>query len=160
MRIDLTDLRPGDVDWLVERHGTLYARDEGFDARFPALVRQVLEAFVAGHDPAWERAFIARSGERRLGSIFCVQGPEPGVAKLRLFLLEPEMRGQGLGRRLLAANMAFARDAGYRRMVLWTHESHRAAVALYRRTGWRMLHAEPRVSFGVPVVEQHWETDL
>lgn len=160
MEIELTPLMAGDVDWLVERHGTLYARDEGFDERFPALVRQVLKDFVAGHDPARERAFIARSGGTRLGSIFCVEGPEPEVAKLRLFLLEPAARGQGLGRRLLAANMDFAREAGYRRMVLWTHEGHRAAVRLYRRTGWRLLHAEPRVSFGVPVVEQHWEIDL
>lgn len=158
--MELSDLRPGDLDWLVDRHGTLYARDEGFDETFPVLVRQVLEAFAKRHDPQRERALVARSGETRLGSIFCVQGPEAEVAKLRLFLLEPEFRGQGLGRRLLHANMSFARGAGYRRMMLWTHESHRAAVGLYQRTGWRMLRAEPKVSFGVPVVEQCWEIDL
>ena len=123
------------------------------------LVRQILEEFAAGHDPACERAFIARDGDTRLGSIFCVK-LDARTAKLRLFFLVPEARGRGLGRRLLADCMAFARACGYARMVLWTHESHRAACALYEKAGWRMVRSEQKVSFGVAVVEQGWEVDL
>ena len=158
--IELRSLGPGDVDWLVDRHGLDYARDEGFDAGFGALVREILEGFAADHDPACERSFIAWEGDQRLGSVFCVRGGAAGVAKLRLFFLVPEARGKGLGKRLLSEGTGFARDAGYRRMELWTHESHRAACALYAATGWRLVRSEPKVSFGVPVVEQGWELDL
>ncbi|WP_425072728.1 GNAT family N-acetyltransferase [Sagittula sp. S175] len=95
-----------------------------------------------------------------MGSVFCVRGGAPEVAKLRLFFLVPEARGKGLGRRLLSECTGFARAAGYRRMELWTHESHRAACALYKATGWQLVRSEPKVSFGVPVVEQGWELDL
>ena len=160
MTVELRDLGEGDADWLVAQHGRLYKRDEGFDDSFPVLVRQVLDDFVAHRDPARERAFIAWEDGARLGSIFCARSDDPEAAKLRLFLLMPEARGKGLGRRLLAENLAFARQAGYARMVLWTHESHRAACALYAATGWRLLRSEPKISFGVPVVEQAWEIDL
>ncbi|KUF12260.1 GNAT family N-acetyltransferase [Pseudoponticoccus marisrubri] len=159
MSIILKDLGPGDIDWLVAEHSRLYARDEGFDASFGRLVRQILEAFARDHDPARERAFIAWDGTERLGSIFCV-AQDAQTAKLRLFFLVPEARGRGLGKRMLSECMGFARACGYRRMVLWTHESHAAACALYRHAGWRMTRSEPRHSFGVDVVEQAWETAL
>lgn len=159
MVIDIKTLGPGDVDWLVEMHGWLYARDEGFDARFPVLVREILERFATDHDPSCERAFIAWEGQQRLGSIFCVRADED-TAQLRLFFLMPQARGRGLGKRLLADCMGFARDRGYRRMVLWTHESHRAACALYAKAGWRLVRSEPKQRFGVDVVEQGWEVDL
>ncbi|SMX42398.1 GNAT family N-acetyltransferase [Maliponia aquimaris] len=159
MEIVLKELGPGDVDWLVAQHGRLYARDEGFDASFAVLVREILEAFEAGHDPACERGFVAWQGEARLGSIFCVR-QDGDTAKLRLFFLLPEARGKGLGKRMLQACMGFARDCGYRRMVLWTHESHRAACALYERAGWWLVRSEPKRSFGVDVVEQGWEVTL
>ncbi len=159
MDVEIRDLAAGDIDWLVAEHGRLYARDEGFDASFPVLVREILEGFASNHDPQCERAFIAWAEGRRLGSVFCVRA-DAETAKLRLFLLVEEARGLGLGRRLLETNMGFARAAGYRRMVLWTHESHRAACALYARTGWRLMASEPTHSFGVDVVEQSWEVDL
>lgn len=160
MEITVKDLGPGDIDWLVAEHARLYARDEGFDASFPVLVRQILKDFAANHDPACEGAFIPWDADRRLGSIFCVRGAEPGTAKLRLFLVVPEARGLGLGKRLLGDCMDFARGHGYRRMELWTHESHRAACALYEKAGWRMVREEPKRSFGRDVVEQGWEVDL
>ena len=156
----LRNLRTGDAGWLIERHATLYARDEGFDRSFEALVAELLAAFIRRHDPATERAFIAEQDGRRLGSIFCVQSGEPGIAKLRLFLLVPEARGLGLGQRLLEACMGFAREAGYRRMRLWTHESHAAACALYRKAGFTLTRSEPVRSFGVDLVEQGWEIAL
>ncbi|WP_417206824.1 GNAT family N-acetyltransferase [Antarctobacter sp.] len=159
MDIELKPLGPGDIDWLVAEHRRLYTRDEGFDETFPALVREILEGFDAHHDPSCERAFIAWEGAQRLGSIFCVR-EDAQTAKLRLFLLTPAARGKGLGKRLLAECMGFARASGYRRMALWTHESHRAACALYEKTGWRLVRSEPKRSFGMDVVEQGWEIDL
>jgi GNAT superfamily N-acetyltransferase len=157
--IRIRHFRSSDAAWLVRQHGRLYARAEGFDETFGALVAEILDDFVAGHDPARERGWIAMQGNRRLGSIFCVSaGTE--TAKLRLFLLVPEARGKGLGRRLLTTCMGFARDRGYRDMCLWTHESHRAACALYRAKGWQLLDSRPVRSFGVDLIEQSWHIDL
>jgi len=160
MAATLRDLEIGDSGWLIERHAVLYAREEGFDATFEALVAEIVAAYIRSHDPATERAFIAVEDGRRLGSVFCVQSGAPGVAKLRLFLLVPEARGRGLGQQLLDACLAFARKAGYTRMRLWTHESHRAACALYAKNGFRRTNAIPVRSFGVDLVEQSWEIDL
>ena len=159
MDIVLRDFIPEDVPWLVDQHGTHYAQAEGFDARFGALVAEIIAAYRRDRDPSCERAFIAQRGDERLGSIFCVR-QDAETAKLRLFLLVPEARGQGLGQRLLDACMEYARDTGYARMVLWTHESHRAACALYARNGWTLHSARPVRSFGVDLVEQHWSVAL
>ena len=159
MTILLRDLEPGDVDWLVDQHGRHYADAEGFDASFGRLVAEILAAYVRDRDPSCERAWIAVEDGRRLGSIFCVR-QDAETAKLRLFLLVPEARGKGLGRRLLAACMGYAKDRGYARMALWTHESHAAACALYRETGWTLVNSKPVRSFGVDLVEQAWEIAL
>jgi DNA-binding MarR family transcriptional regulator/GNAT superfamily N-acetyltransferase len=158
--VDLTPLRLGDIGWLTQQHAEGYARDEGFDGTFEPLVARILADFADGHDPACERGWIARAGEVRLGSIFCVKGPEPGLAKLRLFFLVPEARGLGLGRRLLDTCVSFAMEAGYRRMTLWTHESHRAACALYAKAGFACVRSDPVTSFGVDLVEQEWARDF
>ncbi len=150
---------PADAAWLVERHATLYARDEGFDDSFGPLVAGILDSFDADHDPARETGWIAQAQNERLGSIFCVSAG-PTTAKLRLFLLVPEARGHGLGRRLLETCMDFARRAGYADMQLWTHESHRAACALYAATGWQITQSRPVHSFGVDLVEQQWAVRL
>ncbi|MEX0319271.1 MAG: GNAT family N-acetyltransferase [Ruegeria sp.] len=157
--VTLRPFRPDDAPWLVECHGTLYARDEGFDDTFGQLVVQILDDFIADHDPTLERGWIAEQDGHRLGSIFCVKAGE-STAKLRLFLLLPEARGRGLGKRLLHTCMGFARDAGYRDMRLWTHESHRAACALYAATGWQLVDSKPVHSFGVDLVEQSWKIQL
>lgn len=149
----------GDVGWLTLAHAEAYARDEGFDATFELLVADILVAFARAHDPSSERAFIAARGPERLGSVFCVR-KDAETAQLRLLFLSPAARGFGLGRRLLDACVGFAREAGYRRMVLWTHESHRAAGRLYAATGWTLVRRDPKVSFGVDVVEQGWERRL
>jgi GNAT superfamily N-acetyltransferase len=148
--------RREDAAWLVERHGTLYARAEGFDATFAPLVAGILDSFAADHDPTCEAGWIAETGGARLGSIFCVRLDQQ-TAKLRLFLLVPEARGQGLGQRLLETCMTYARNRGYRGMQLWTHESHRAACALYARNGWQLVASRPVHSFGRDLVEQSWE---
>ncbi len=155
----LRDLRIGDAGWLIEQHGVLYARDEGFDESFEALVAEILADYIRNHDSECERAWIAEQDGERLGSIFCVR-QDSETAKLRLFLLLPQARGKGVGQRLLSACMDYAREKGYRRMVLWTHESHRAACALYARNGWTLTRSEPVHSFGVDLVEQSWEIAL
>lgn len=148
-----------DVAWLVTQHGELYAAEEGFDDSFGPLVAGILADFVADHDPTRERGWIAMSGGQRLGSIFCVSaGGE--TAKLRMFLLTQQARGKGLGKRLLTECMAFAGACGYRDMVLWTHESHKAACALYASFGWELVESKPVHSFGVDLIEQSWRVDL
>lgn len=158
-QITLRDLHIGDAGWLIAQHAELYARDEGFDATFEATVAEILADYIRNRDPAWERAWIAEQGGHRLGSIFCVR-QDAQTAKLRLFLLMPQARGQGLGHRLLDTCMGWARARGYTRMELWTHESHRAACALYAAHGWHLDSAKPTRSFGVDVVEQMWSVTL
>lgn len=159
-QITLRDIAPGDAGWLIQRHAEYYAEQHGFDASFEPLVARILTDFLTERDKATERAFIAADGPRRLGSIFCVQSGTPGVAKLRLFFLEPQMRGIGLGQRLLEACLGFARGAGYDKMVLWTHESHRAACALYTKAGFTLTASKPVHSFGQDLVEQSFEIAL
>ena len=162
MRPDDITLRPlqiGDAGWLIQQHAELYAAHDGFDATFEALVAEILADYIRNHDPACERAWIATRGETRLGSIFCVR-LDNATAKLRLFLLVPEARGLGLGKRLLEACIGYARDTGYARMQLWTHESHTAACALYRAYGFEMTEGKAVRSFGQDLVEQTWVLGL
>ncbi len=158
--IAFRNLQIGDAGWLVQRHAELYAQNDGFDETFEALVAEILAQYIRCHDPATERAWIAHRGPTRLGSIFCVQDGAPRTAKLRLFLLEPEARGHGLGQQLLDRCLAFARGAGYEKMRLWTHASHRAACALYQKNGFRLTQSQPAHSFGQDLIEQSWEIAL
>jgi len=156
--MDETDIRKftlADRDWLVATHGALYGESEGFDESFEPLVAGIIDDFIADHDPVREAGWVAWRGKVRLGCIFCVKLNEK-TAKLRLFLLIPQARGQRLGLRLLETCMGFAREQGYEGMQLWTHESHRAAGALYARNGWILTQSNPVVSFGQSLVEQTW----
>ncbi len=147
-----------DAPWIVERHDHLYARDEGFDESFGRLVARILGDFFDRHDPWCERGWVAET-DRRVGCIFCVR-LDAETAKLRLFLLEPEMRGFGLGGRLLDTCMTFARASGYRCLTLWTHESHHDACRLYAATGFCCVASRPVHSFGQDLVEQTWTREL
>ncbi len=156
---DLRAYTPADRDWLVERHGTLYAQAEGFDDSFAPLVGTILDAFATDHDPSCEAGWIAEDAGQRLGSIFCVRH-DATRAKLRLFLLVPEARGRGLGQALLDRCMGFARGAGYHGLTLWTHASHEAACALYVKNGWQLMASKPVRSFGVDLEEQTYRIDF
>ncbi len=158
-KLKIRPFRSDDAPWLVERHGFHYSRDEGFDETFAPLVASILDDFTANHNPEIERGWIAEMSNQRVGSIFAVR-LTPDIAKLRLFFLVPEARGQGSGKKLIETCMGFARDAGFRKMVLWTHESHKAACALYRESGWELIDSKPVHSFGVDLVEQSWEIEL
>jgi GNAT superfamily N-acetyltransferase len=146
----------GDRDRLIDQHQRLYAASDGFDDSFGALVGEIIDGFLAGADASQEAGWVAEEQGTRLGTIFCFREGH-AMARLRLFFLVPEARGKGLGRRLLCHCMGFAEARGYRGMCLWTHESHRAAGALYRATGWTLTAAHQTRSFGQQVVEQHWE---
>jgi len=157
--IALHPFQPEDADWLVARHGALYAAEEGFDESFPRLVSGIVAEFLAQRLEGREAGWIAWRGDQRLGSIFVVE-EDAQTAKLRLVLLEPAARGTGLAQRLLEHALDFARGAGYGRMRLWTHESHRAAGRLYARNGFALVASEAKRSFGQDVVAQTWERDL
>ena len=150
---------PGDIGWVIERHGALYAREFNLDHRFEALVAQIAGAFLAGHDPATERAWIAERDGVRLGSVFLMRKSD-AICKLRLLLVEPSARGLGLGKRLVDDCIGFARQAGYRHMTLWTNDVLLAARGIYRAAGFRLVGSEPHRDFGPPMVGEEWELDL
>ena len=152
-------LRPFSADdaaWLVAEHAAHYAQAEGFDATFGPLVARIVADFLDHHDAATEAGWIAHDGDRRLGSIFCVRA-DATTAKLRLFYVVGEARGSGVAQALLDTCLGFAKGAGYRGMTLWTHESHRAAGAIYTRNGFTRTRAEPVHSFGVDLIEETWQ---
>ncbi|MGB3407544.1 MAG: GNAT family N-acetyltransferase [Jannaschia sp.] len=153
------DLATGDPGWVIQRHGELYLADEGYDLSFEGLVAGIVSEFIANRGPQ-ERAWIAvdTTGTRQ-GCVFCVR-PDATAAKLRMFLVEPAMRGTGLAQALLDRVIAHARTTGAGKLVLWTHESHRAAGRLYARNGFALVDEKPVMAFGQPTVEQNWELVL
>jgi DNA-binding MarR family transcriptional regulator/GNAT superfamily N-acetyltransferase len=150
---------PGDLGWVVERHGVLYAREFGWGEGFEGLVAGIVADFARADDPAGERCWIATRAGQRLGCVFVARRDDT-TARLRLLLVESQARGLGLGRRLVAECVSFARSAGYRRMELWTHRNLAAARHLYAQAGFRLTQAEARHSFGQDVVSETWELDL
>jgi DNA-binding MarR family transcriptional regulator/RimJ/RimL family protein N-acetyltransferase len=151
--------RPGDIGWVMARHGALYAEEYGFDHRFEALVAKVAGAFLAAHDAARERCWIAERDGVNVGSVFLVRESDD-TARLRLLIVEPAARGLGIGRRLVAECIGFARTAGYRRITLWTNDILTAARAIYQRAGFRLAARAPHCDFGPPMVGEDWDLDL
>ena len=158
--ITFRDFQIGDRDWLIEEHARLYARDEGFDDTFKKLVTDILDTYIATRDPQTERGWIAERDGQRIGCVFCTRAHEPDMARLRMLLVLPEARGAGLGQRLLDHCIDFARDLGRKTLYLWTHESHRAACALYAKNGFEQRSQVAGRSFGTDVVELEWTLDL
>ncbi|HEX7053395.1 MAG TPA: helix-turn-helix domain-containing GNAT family N-acetyltransferase [Burkholderiales bacterium] len=153
--------RPGDMGWVVERHAVNYHAEYGWGAPFEALVAGIVKQFLEQLDPQREACWIAERDGERVGSVFLVKDAKQGQARLRLLLVEPSARGLGLGRRLVEQCIAFAREKGYRRIVLWTHAHLHAARAIYRKAGFRKLpRSEAHTTFGPRAVSEFWEMDL
>lgn len=159
--------RPGDIGWVTSRHGALYAQEYGWDGRFEALVGHIASRFIEQFDAAREACWIAERDGANIGSVFLVQArdeatnaPEPGVAQLRMLLVEPSARGLGLGVALVGECERFARRSGYRTIRLWTHSLLAAARGIYRKAGYRLVASEAHRSFGHDLVGETWEMAL
>jgi DNA-binding MarR family transcriptional regulator/GNAT superfamily N-acetyltransferase len=150
---------PGDLGWVVQAHGALYAAEYGWDETFEALVARIVADYAADHDPRRERAWLAEVDGRPAGCIFCVN-QDAVTAQLRLLLVEPGARGLGLGRRLVDACVCFAREAGYGELVLWTNDVLTAARRIYQQAGFRLAGQQEHHSFGHDLVGQNWQLAL
>lgn len=151
--------RPGDMGWVVQRHGEIYHQEYGWTEEFEALVAEITAEFVRKLDVTRERCWIAEHDGRRVGCIFLV-AKDATTAKLRLLLVDPVARGLGVGRKLVAECVRFARAAGYRKIVLWTQETLTAARHLYAEAGFVKTAREPHRSFGYDLVGETWEREL
>jgi DNA-binding MarR family transcriptional regulator/N-acetylglutamate synthase-like GNAT family acetyltransferase len=157
--VSIADAGSGDFGWMVERHGVLYAEEYGWDQTFEGLVAQIVGAFAQSHDPNRERALVANLGGRRAGCVLCVRDSDE-IAKLRTLLVEPWARGHGIGSRLVDECVAFARTAGYERMVLWTNDILVSARRIYERAGFELVAEAAHHAFGHDLVEQTWSLRL
>ena len=151
--------KAGDLGWMVQAHGDIYAAEYGWDSRFEALVARIVADFAAEPDRRGQRGWIAELDGRRAGCVLCVPADE-SIAQLRILLVDPTARGHGIGARLVDECIAFARQAGYARMKLWTNDPLVAARRIYLARGFALIEEEPHHSYGADLVGQVYELDL
>jgi GNAT superfamily N-acetyltransferase len=151
--------RVGEIGHIIARHGVLYHEEYGWDGSFEGFVAEIAGAFARAHDPLREGCWVAVRDDAILGSVFVVDAGE-GAAKLRMLYVEPRARGLGVGRKLVETAIAFAREAGYGRMTLWTNDILHSARRIYVAAGFRLVAEERHHSFGQDLVGQNWDLDL
>jgi GNAT superfamily N-acetyltransferase len=160
-RVVIRPYRLGDIGWAIERHARVYAAEYGWNAEFEALVAKLFARFASEHDPASERCWIAELDGERAGCVFVVRNEEDrSMAQLRCLLVDPTARGFGIGRKLVARCIAFARSAGYPKMMLWTNDVLVSARRIYEAAGFKLAKEEAHRSFGHDLVGQFWVLDL
>ena len=155
----LRNHQPGDIGWIVHRHGVLYWQEYGWDERFEALVAEIAAKFVQNFDPRRERCWVAERDHEPVGSVMLVKQSEE-VARLRLLLVEPKARGLGIGARLVDECLNFARHAGYQKITLWTQSVLTAARHIYQKAGFQVVQEERHSEFGYDLVSETWEMKL
>ncbi len=155
----LRPFAPGDLGWVVQRHGVLYAEQYGWDESFEVLVARIVADYGANRDPVRENAWIAEVDGAPVGCVFCVRRDDE-TAQLRLLLVEPSARGAGVGSRLVEECLRFARRAGYREIVLWTNDVLVEARRIYQRAGFEQVSSSPHHSFGKDLLQQDWRLFL
>ncbi|MFZ0212986.1 MAG: helix-turn-helix domain-containing GNAT family N-acetyltransferase [Candidatus Acidiferrales bacterium] len=151
--------QPGDIGWIVHRHGVLYSQEYGYDEQFEALCARIVGEFIQNFDAKRERCWIAEREGEIVGSVFLVKKSK-SVAKLRLLYVEPSARGLGIGRRLVDECIRFARQAGYKKITLWTQSHLDSARRIYKAAGFRRVRSEPHHSFSLDLVAETWDLDL
>ena len=151
--------RPGDMGWVVERHGVLYGSEYGWDSGIEALTAEIVAAFLKNFDPTRERCWIAEIDGQPVGSVFLVKEND-NVARLRLLIVDPRARGLGVGRRLVDECIRFAREAGYKKITLWTHAVLRPARVIYRQAGFKLTEEWVHDDFGKPEPAETWDLTL
>lgn len=157
--IRLREHRPGDIGWMIEAHGRIYAQEYGWDSSFEALAAEVGTEFLRKFDPKWERAWIAEVDGERMGCVFLIR-KSAKVAKIRVLIVDPRARGLGLGRMLVEECIRFARQKGYAKITLWTNSVLSAARAIYEKTGFKLVASEKHKSFGKQLIGETWELAL
>lgn len=155
----LREHRPGDMGWVVARHGALYPAEYGWDNHIEALTAEIVAGFLKNFDPARERCWIAEMDGEPVGSIFLVRDND-AVARVRLLIVDPRARGLGIGRRLVEEAVAFARKAGYSSVTLWTHKVLTAARMIYVKAGFKLVEEWVHDEFGKPETSETWQLDL
>jgi N-acetylglutamate synthase-like GNAT family acetyltransferase len=151
--------RPGDIGWVIHRHGVLYSEERGYDEHFEALAAEIAAKFIQNFDAKRERCWIAEKDGERVGCVFLVKKSQT-VAKLRMLLVEPAARGLGLGKRLVEECVHFAKQAGYKKITLWTQSDLDAARDIYKKAGFRLVQKKKHHSFGQDLVAEIWELKL
>jgi GNAT superfamily N-acetyltransferase len=155
----LRDPKPGDIGWVVQQHGEIYAREYGWNSQFEALVADIAGKYLKNFRPDCEKSWVAELDGVRVGAVFVVR-KSATVAQLRMLILTPEARGLGLGGRLTDECIAFARSKGYKKMLLWTNSGLVAARAIYAKRGFKLIKTEPYHGFGHDLVGETWSLRL
>ncbi len=155
----LREHRPGDMGWVVARHGAVYAAEYGWSSQIEALTAEIVAGFLKNFDPARERCWIAEMDGEPVGSIFLVRDNDE-TARIRLLIVDPRARGLGIGRRLVEEAIAFARTTGYSRITLWTHSVLTAARMIYLKAGFRLVEEWIHDEFGKPEASETWQLDF